>query len=57
MTLSEQREQDPDEMVEDLRRQNLQYLYRAHVEVCPECRSHGTLCDVGWVLSRQLISS
>ena len=41
----------------ELRRQNLQVLYQFHVQTCQECRSAGTLCDVGWMLSRQLISS
>jgi len=48
---------DRTEREAELRRQNLQVLYQFHVQTCHECRAAGSLCDVGWILSRQLISS
>jgi hypothetical protein len=43
------------EFRDDLRRQNAMLLYRQHLDTCGECRARGMLCDLGWLLSRQLI--
>jgi hypothetical protein len=57
MNKDDDRNLDLDEIIEDMRRQNARYMYQLHLNTCQECRTAGTLCDVGWILSRQLMQS